>query len=126
MPSNKISGVLLTATAVALALAVPAFAAPPRPQFRVTAYNIQADLDPAAGKLNAAAIVTFTALEDLTTPTFELNNGLVLTSVTDQKNASLTSERLTPQNVVRFTLATAHPQGHQHHLDLQLRRRPHG
>ena len=107
MVSAKLAGVFLAA----IALAAPAFAAPTRPQFRVTAYNIQADLDPAAGKLTAAAIVTFTALEDLTTPTFELNNGLVLTSVTDQKNVSLTSERLTPQNAVRFTLATAIPKG---------------
>ncbi len=107
MASAKFAGVILAAAS----LVTPAFAAPPRPQFRVTAYNIQADLDPAAGKLTATAIVTFTALEDLNTPTFELNNGLVLSSVTDEKNASLTSERLSPQNAVRFTLANPIPKG---------------
>lgn len=81
-------------------------AAPPRPQLKVTAYIISADLDPAATKLTATAQVTFTALEDLTTPTFELNNGLALTSVTDSSRHTLTSERLTPQNAVRFTLQT--------------------
>ena len=89
-----------------LSAPLAALAAPSRPQLKVTAYNIQADLDPSAGKLTATAIVTFTALEDLTTPTFELNNGLVLSSVTDDHNKPLVSERLTPQNAVRFTLAT--------------------
>ncbi len=91
------------------ALSLPALAAPTRPQLKVTAYNIMADLDPAANKLTATAIVTFTALEDLTAPTFELNNGLNITSATDAANKSLTSERLSPQNAVRFTLATPIP-----------------
>ena len=102
---------LLLATALTLATSAAATAAPTRPQLRVTAYNIQADLDPAKGSLTATAIVTFTALEDLTTPTFELNNGLVLTSVTDAANKTLTAERLTPQNAVRFTLTTPIPKG---------------
>ncbi len=96
---------------LALLATASAFAAPPHPQLRVTAYNIQADLDPAAGKLTATAIVTFTALEDLNTPTFELNNGLVLTSVTDAANKPVTAERLTTQNAIRFTLPTPIPKG---------------
>jgi hypothetical protein len=87
-----------------LALTASAFAAPPRPQFKVTAYVISADLDPAANKLTATAQVTFTALEDLNAPTFELNNGLSLTSVTDATNQPLTAERLSTQNAVRFEL----------------------
>ena len=107
MPSAlRLSGALTF-----LLAAAPAFAAPTRPQLKVTAYNIQADLDPANQKLTAAAIVTFTALEDLTTPTFELNNGLAITSLTDDKNKPLTSERLTPQNAVRVTLANPIPKG---------------
>ena len=109
LPARKLSAAI--AAAAAAIFTVAAAAAPPRPQFRVTAYNIQADLDPATGKLTATAIVTFTALEDLNTPTFELNNGLALTSVTDARNASLTSERLTPLNAVRFTLAAPIPKG---------------
>ena len=81
-----------------------AFAAPTRPQLKVTAYTISADLDPAANKLSATAQVTFTALEDLNTPTFELNNGLVLSALTDAQNHPLTSERLSTQNAVRVTL----------------------
>jgi tetratricopeptide (TPR) repeat protein len=89
-----------------LALLTPAFGAPGRPQLKVNAYVIHAELIPSASRLNATAAVTFTALEDLVTPVFELNNGLALTSVTDQNQQPLLSERLTPQNAVRFTLAT--------------------
>lgn len=109
MPSAaKLLSVITTAVFGTVAT-LPALAAPARPQLRVTAYNIQADLDPAANKLTATAIVTFTALEDLTAPTFELNNGLAVTSVTDAANHPLTSERLSPQNAIRFTLPTAIP-----------------
>ncbi len=104
--ASKISGALTL-----LLAAASAFAAPTRPQLKVTAYNIQADLDPVNKKLTAAAIVTFTALVDLDAPTFELNNGLAITSITDDKNKPLTSERLTPQNAVRVTLATPIPKG---------------
>jgi hypothetical protein len=92
-------------------LATAAFAAPTRPQLRVTGYVIDAALDPTAQTLTATAKVTFTAVEDLLNPTFELNNGLALTSVTDANNQPLTSERLTPQNAVRFTLSSPIPKG---------------
>jgi tetratricopeptide (TPR) repeat protein len=101
----------IQAVLASLALTISAFAAPPRPQLKVTGYVINAELIPAASKLNATAKVTFTALEDLTAPTFELNNGLALTSVTDGSSQSLVSERLTPQNAVRFTLNTPIPKG---------------
>ena len=81
------------------------FAAPQRPQYKITGYGISADLDPATNKLSATALVTFTALEDLNTPSFELNNGLALTSATDAQNHPLVGERLTQQNAIRFTLA---------------------
>ena len=100
-----------TIAAILATLSLPAFAAPPRPQLRVTGYVINAELDPAANKLTATAQVTFSALEDLATPTFELNNGLALSSLTDQKNQPLTAERLTTQNAVRVTLNNPIPKG---------------
>ena len=106
MPSAfKLSG------ALTVLLAASASAAPTRPQLKVTAYNIKADLDPANKKLTAAAIITFTALVDLDAPTFELNNGLTVTGITDDKNKPLTSERLTPQNAIRVTLGKPIPKG---------------
>ena len=88
-----------------------AFGAPTRPQLKVTGYVITGDIDPANNKLSATTQVTFTALEDLTSPTFELNNGLIVSSVTDATQKPLTAERLTPQNAVRFSLNTPIPKG---------------
>jgi hypothetical protein len=97
--------------AALVSLGGSALAAPPRPQLKVTAYVIHAELQPAANKLSVTAQVTFTALEDLSSPTFELNNGLSVTSVTDATGQTLTSERLSPQNAVRFTLANSIAKG---------------
>ncbi len=90
-------------------LTVSAWAAPAKPQIQVTGYVINADLDPASNKLSATAAVTFTALEDLTSVTFELNNGLQLTKLTDATNKPLQSERLTNNSTVHITLATPLP-----------------
>lgn len=88
------------------------YAAPPvRPQMQITNYVISADLDPAVNRLTATADVTFTALEDLTNPTFELNNGLQITKATDSSNHPLDSERLTSNSTVRFNPANPIPKG---------------
>jgi tetratricopeptide (TPR) repeat protein len=95
------------ATLLLLCLAAAtAWAAPVKVQMQVTGYVINADLDPAVNRLTATADVTFTALEELNNPTFELNNGLQVTKVTDPKGKPLEYERLTNNNTVRFTLAT--------------------
>jgi aminopeptidase N len=92
-------------------LAAPLLAAPARPQLQVTGYVINADLDPSVNRLSATAAVTFTALEDLTAPIFELNNGLQITKVTDANRKPLEAERLTNNSTVRFSLATPIPKG---------------
>ncbi len=86
-----------------------AFAAPARPQLQVTGYVINADLYPADNKLSATATVTFTALEELTAPVFELNNGLQLSKVTDASKKPVEGERL--NSSIRFNLATPIPKG---------------
>jgi Peptidase family M1 domain/Tetratricopeptide repeat len=92
-------------------LTMTAWAAPAKPQLQVTGYVISADLDPAVNRLTATADVTFTALEDLSNPTFELNNGLQITKATDAKGQPLESERLTNNSTVRFTLVNLLPKG---------------
>jgi len=82
-----------------------ALAAPVRPQLNITGYVITADLDPGTNHLSATADVTFTALEDLTQPVFELNNGLNITKLTDSTGAALNSERLTTNSTVHVSLA---------------------
>ncbi len=93
----------------AMALAVfsgAAYGAPTRPQINITGYVITADVDPASSKLTATAAVTFTALEDLTSATFELNNGLNVTSLKDDKGQTLNAERVATNSTVRVALAT--------------------
>jgi aminopeptidase N len=92
-------------------LATPLLAAPAKPQLQVTGYVINADLDPSVNRLSATAAVTFTALEDLTAPVFELNNGLQITKVTDASKKPLEAERLTNNSTVRFSLANPIPKG---------------
>jgi Peptidase family M1 domain len=98
---------LLAATSYTTAWAAP----PVRPQLQITGYVISADLEPAVNRLTATADVTFIALEDLTNPTFELNNGLQITKATDASNHPLESERLTSNSTVRFNLANPLPKG---------------
>ena len=88
------------------ALAIPALAAPARPQLHITGYVITAELNPATNHLTATADVTFTALEDLTSPVFELNNGLNITKLTDATGAALNSERLSTNSTVHVSLQT--------------------
>lgn len=104
----RASAATLFATAL---MTVTTWAAPTKAQMQVTGYVINADLDPAANRLSATAAVTFTALEDLNSVTFELNNGLQLSKLTDVANKALQSERLTTNSTVRITLANPLPKG---------------
>ncbi len=76
-------------------------AIPLRQQINVTGYVIKADLDPATGRLNATATVTFATLEDLTSVVFGLNNGLQITSLTAADKSVLTPERNAADSTVR-------------------------
>jgi hypothetical protein len=106
-PVSRQIAALLLAFAV---LSVPAWrsglAAPTRAQIDITGYVIGADVDPSTNRLTATADVTFMALEDLTAVTFELNNGLSITKLTDKSGVALNSERLTANSTVRVNLAT--------------------
>ena len=101
----------MVATLSCCILTATVWAAPAKPQLQVTGYVINAELDPAANKLSATAVVSFTALEDLTAPVFELNNGLQISKVTDASKKPLEAERLTNNSTVRFNLATPIPKG---------------
>ena len=73
-------------------------------RLRVDDYQIEAELSPHGHKLTARAKVKFTALEDLSIATFELNNGLRLTKVLDANNKPLNAERVTQDSTVRIPL----------------------
>lgn len=100
---KRLSSLFLLAFSVSTA----AHAAPPatRAQIDVTGYMIHADLDPANGKLSATASVTFTALQDLNVVTLGLNNGLVVSKLTDAGNANIPFERNTADSTLRISPA---------------------
>ena len=79
-------------------------AADQKSRLRVDDYQIEADLNPHSHKISAKAKVKFTALDDLSVATFELNNALRLTKVTDANNKPLSAERVTQDSSVRIPL----------------------
>ena len=103
----RVFSTVLVAASASTVLAAP----PTRAQVDVTSYVIHADLDPSTGKLSATATVVFTALQDLNTVSFGLNNGLQVTRLTDTTNANLPFERNTTDSTVRITPATAVAKG---------------
>jgi aminopeptidase N len=73
-------------------------------RLRVDDYQIDVELLPQTHKLSARAAVKVTALEDLNVATFQLNNALRITKLTDANNKPLTPERNTQDSTVRFAL----------------------
>jgi aminopeptidase N len=106
--SRRGSRLSLAALALLVLSFLPAatLAAPIRQLAQITGYAIDANIDPAASKLTAHVVVSITALEDLSTVTLELNNGLQITSLVDAQQHSLSPERLTTNSTVRIPLAT--------------------
>jgi aminopeptidase N len=73
-------------------------------RLRVDDYQIDAELLPQNHKLTARAVVKITALEDLSVASFQLNNSLRITKLTDAANKPLNPERNTQDSSVRFAL----------------------
>jgi len=78
-----------------------------RANIDVESYKIDARIDPAQQTLTATTAVTFTALEDrVSAATFELNNALNLTTVTDAAGATLATQRRIEGHIVVVSFAT--------------------
>jgi len=75
-------------------------------RLRVDDYQIDVELLPQTHKLTAHATVKVTALEDLSVATFQLNNALRITKLTDANNKPLTPERNTQDSSVRIALTS--------------------
>jgi tetratricopeptide (TPR) repeat protein len=96
----------------ALAGSLPVCAAPPeKPRLKVDDYVIDAELVPTPHRLIAKAHVKFTALEDLSVATFELNNALRPTKVTDESGHTLSVERVTQDSTIRVSLPNGMAKG---------------
>ncbi len=85
-------------------IAAPPARAAEKMRLRVDDYQIDAELLPQNHKLTARAVVKFTALEDLSVATFQLNNSLRITKLVDAANKPLNPERNTQDSSVRFAL----------------------
>ena len=102
-PARALAPLLILA--LALAGSLPVWAAPPeKPRLRVDDVVVDAELIPTPHRLAAKARVKFTALEDLSVATFELNNALRPTKVVDESGHTLSVERVTQDSTVRVSL----------------------
>lgn len=75
-----------------------------RPAIRVDNYIINADLTPSKHHIRAVAEVRFTALDDISSVVFDLNNGLRVISVKDPAGNALSVERFSQDNAIRISL----------------------
>ena len=94
---------LLICAVCLVAVSRPARAAE-RSRIQVTDYIIDADLAPKTHHITAKAKVKFTALDDISTAVFELNNALRVTRVTSEVGRLLPTERVTQDFTVRVSL----------------------
>jgi hypothetical protein len=70
----------------------------------VQSYMIDAQVDPRAQTLNATVMVRFIPLEDTSQVTFELNNALNISKVTDEDGRQVPSSRLAQDMAVKLSL----------------------
>ena len=102
---------VLAATALTVASLGASAQSSTRQPLNVTGYTIDAQLDPVAQRLTATAAVTFTAVQDLTSATFELNNGLRITKITGADGKPLDSDRDARRSTVTVSLPSNLPAG---------------
>ena len=101
---NRQAAILFALIAV-LPFASPlAIAQAQKPTINITAYNIDAQIDPDAHTLKATAKVTFTPLQAIDTAVFQLHGALKVDKVTDGANNVLSGERGNDATI-RLTLA---------------------
>src|SRR5579871_3160751 len=84
---------LLSLLTALVSVSSPHLFAAERSNINITAYVIDAQLDPATHTLKATARVTFTALDNVSSATFELHNALKVDSVVDAQKHQLNGER---------------------------------
>ena len=91
-------------------LILPALGAE-KSRVRAEDYVIDAEIVPRTHHLSARAKVRFAALDDTNFGTFELNNGLRVTRVTDANGKALSAERVSQDNALRVTFPSGMAKG---------------
>ncbi len=110
MKSARCFGLVL----VAVASAVMGFAQDrqqARARIDVQLVALDAQINPTAQTINATAKITFIPLDNTSTVTFELNNALNLTRVTDVEGREISASRFGEDMSVRLSLPKALPKG---------------
>ncbi len=102
---HRQAAVLFTLIATLRFASPPAVAQAQKPTINITAYAIDAQIDPDAHTLKATAKVTFTPLQAIDTAVFQLHGALKVDKVTDGSNNVLSGERGTDATI-RLTLPT--------------------
>ena len=94
-------------------VAVAAVAQDRQARARIDVQNVvlDAQINPAAQTLNATAKVTFIPLDNTSSVTFELNNSLNLTRVTDVEGRQIAASRFGQDMSVRLSLPQVLPKG---------------
>ncbi len=82
-----------------------------RARIDVQMVALDAQIDPNAGTLSATAKITFIPLDNTSSVTFELNNALNLTRVTDVEGRQITASRFGEDNSVRVSMPQVLPKG---------------
>lgn len=83
-----------------------------RSRIDVESYVIDAQVNPDTQTLSARVAVRFTSLEDgASTATFELNNNLNISKITDEQGQSIQATRNQQENSVRLTFPSGLPKG---------------
>jgi len=78
----------------------------------VEGYTIDAQINPSTQTINARVAVRFVPLDDgVNSTTFELNNALNISQITDAKGTTLNSARTQADNTVRVTFPGSLPKG---------------
>lgn len=109
-PVSKLASGLALILACGAPQTARAQATPAKPTLNITAYSIDATIQPKDHTLDATAQVTFTPLEDLPTVTFDLHGALRVDKVTDAGGAALNGER-GPNATLVVTPASPLPKG---------------
>jgi Peptidase family M1 domain len=94
-----------------LAILVPASHAADRQRVQADSYIIQAIVTPETHQLKAVVQVKFTALDDISVASFQLQNGLRPTRVLDADGQTLSAERISQDATVRVSLPTGLSKG---------------
>src|SRR5258708_2549303 len=100
----RISSVRLLLCAASIFGLASAAAAAEKPRIQVESYVIDADLAPKTHHITAKARVKFTALDDISTAVFELNNALRVQRVTNDAAKVLPTKRVTQAFTIRVTI----------------------